>query len=184
MDGFLAPGKRARRTMSSSMQVTLEIVELFEGTSNACFISRAPFERRDMDFVQDPLGPVGGAIGTRALTSIVCTTWSWGLFPIHPPGFSPRSRSSMERSHACPPSPTRDSRTVPLSEPLTRNEGTCGRRTSRTQKEALEKRVEVAAGQKDDLLGVFAEISGEGGEALGWLCQQRAARDYGGPAAT
>merc|ERR1712072_207271 len=50
--------ERAKRTLSSSTQATIEIDSLFEGVDFSCTISRARFEELNMDYFRNSMGPV------------------------------------------------------------------------------------------------------------------------------
>merc|ERR1711874_542879 len=50
--------ERARRTLSSSTQATIEIDSLFEGIDYSCSLSRARFEELNMDYFRNSMGPV------------------------------------------------------------------------------------------------------------------------------
>jgi len=50
--------ERAKRTLSSSAQATIEIDSLFEGIDYSCTLSRARFEELCMDFFRNSMGPV------------------------------------------------------------------------------------------------------------------------------
>jgi len=50
--------ERAKRTLSSSTQATIEIDGLFEGIDFSCNISRARFEELCMDYFRNSMGPV------------------------------------------------------------------------------------------------------------------------------
>merc|ERR1719235_1138941 len=50
--------ERAKRTLSSSTQATIEIDSLFEGVDFSCNISRARFEELNMDYFRNSMGPV------------------------------------------------------------------------------------------------------------------------------
>jgi len=50
--------ERAKRTLSSSTQATIEIDSLFEGIDYSCALSRARFEELNMDYFRNSLGPV------------------------------------------------------------------------------------------------------------------------------
>jgi len=50
--------ERAKRTLSSSTQSTIEIDSLFEGIDYTCTISRARFEELCMDYFRNTIGPV------------------------------------------------------------------------------------------------------------------------------
>merc|ERR1712031_94058 len=49
---------RAKRTLSSSTQATIEIDSLFEGIDYSCSLSRARFEELNMDYFRNSMGPV------------------------------------------------------------------------------------------------------------------------------
>lgn len=50
--------ERAKRTLSSSTQATIEIDSLFEGIDYHCTLSRARFEELNMDYFRNSMGPV------------------------------------------------------------------------------------------------------------------------------
>merc|ERR1719231_1557468 len=50
--------ERAKRTLSSSTQATIEIDSLFDGVDFSCTISRARFEELNMDYFRNSMGPV------------------------------------------------------------------------------------------------------------------------------
>merc|ERR1712178_507524 len=50
--------ERAKRTLSSSTQATIEIDSLYEGIDFSCTISRARFEELNMDYFRNSMGPV------------------------------------------------------------------------------------------------------------------------------
>ncbi|CAK9095747.1 unnamed protein product [Durusdinium trenchii] len=50
--------ERAKRTLSSSTQATIEIDSLFEGIDYSCSLSRARFEELCMDYFRNSVGPV------------------------------------------------------------------------------------------------------------------------------
>merc|ERR1711941_52752 len=50
--------ERAKRTLSSSTQATIEIDSLFEGIDYSCSLSRARFEELNMDYFRNSMGPV------------------------------------------------------------------------------------------------------------------------------
>jgi len=50
--------ERAKRTLSSSTQATIEIDSLFEGVDYSCSLSRARFEELNMDYFRNSMGPV------------------------------------------------------------------------------------------------------------------------------
>eukprot|EP00396_MALV-II-16_sp_LP-1_P000438 gene438-15_t len=50
--------ERAKRTLSSSTQATIEIDSLFEGIDFSCTLSRARFEELNMDYFRNSMGPV------------------------------------------------------------------------------------------------------------------------------
>ena len=50
--------ERAKRTLSSSTQATIEIDSLFEGIDYSCSLSRARFEELCMDYFRNSMGPV------------------------------------------------------------------------------------------------------------------------------
>merc|ERR1712194_985002 len=54
--------ERAKRTLSSSTQATIEIDSLFEGIDFSCSISRARFEELCMDYFRNAMGPVEKAL--------------------------------------------------------------------------------------------------------------------------
>merc|ERR1711912_209570 len=50
--------ERAKRTLSSSTQATIEIDSLFDGIDLSCTLSRARFEELNMDYFRNSMGPV------------------------------------------------------------------------------------------------------------------------------
>merc|ERR1712137_1263888 len=50
--------ERAKRTLSSSTQATIEIDSLFDGIDYTCSLSRARFEELNMDYFRNSMGPV------------------------------------------------------------------------------------------------------------------------------
>merc|ERR1712159_845617 len=54
--------ERAKRTLSSSTQATIEIDSLFDGIDFTCTISRARFEEMNMDYFRNSMGPVEKAM--------------------------------------------------------------------------------------------------------------------------
>merc|ERR1711862_13145 len=50
--------ERAKRTLSSSTQATIEIDSLYEGIDYSCTLSRARFEELNMDYFRNSMGPV------------------------------------------------------------------------------------------------------------------------------
>merc|ERR1711988_947189 len=50
--------ERAKRTLSSSTQATIEIDSLFDGIDYSCSLSRARFEELNMDYLRNSMGPV------------------------------------------------------------------------------------------------------------------------------
>jgi len=50
--------ERAKRTLSSSTQATIEIDSLFDGVDYSCSLSRARFEELNMDYFRNSMGPV------------------------------------------------------------------------------------------------------------------------------
>merc|ERR1719421_1359938 len=54
--------ERAKRTLSSSTQATIEIDSLFEGIDFSCSLSRARFEELCMDYFRNSMGPVEKAL--------------------------------------------------------------------------------------------------------------------------
>jgi len=50
--------ERAKRTLSSSTQATIEIDSLYEGIDYTCNLSRARFEELNMDYFRNSIGPV------------------------------------------------------------------------------------------------------------------------------
>merc|ERR1711988_1611178 len=50
--------ERAKRTLSSSTQATIEIDSLFDGCDFSCSLSRARFEELNMDYFRNSMGPV------------------------------------------------------------------------------------------------------------------------------
>jgi len=54
--------ERAKRTLSSSTQATIEIDSLFEGIDFSCTLSRARFEELCMDYFRNAMGPVEKAL--------------------------------------------------------------------------------------------------------------------------
>merc|ERR1740125_33484 len=54
--------ERAKRTLSSSTQATIEIDSLFDGIDYSCNLSRARFEELCMDYFRNSMGPVEKAL--------------------------------------------------------------------------------------------------------------------------
>merc|ERR1739848_380892 len=50
--------ERAKRTLSSSTQATIEIDSLFDGIDYSCSLSRARFEELNMNYFRNSMGPV------------------------------------------------------------------------------------------------------------------------------
>merc|ERR1712187_12092 len=50
--------ERAKRTLPSSTQATIEIDSLFEGIDYSCSLSRARFEELNMDYFRNSMGPI------------------------------------------------------------------------------------------------------------------------------
>jgi len=50
--------ERAKRTLSSSTQATIEIDSLYDGIDYSCSLSRARFEELNMDYFRSSMGPV------------------------------------------------------------------------------------------------------------------------------
>merc|ERR1712187_986033 len=50
--------ERAKRTLSTSTQATIEIDSLFEGVDYSCTLSRARFEELNIDYFRNSMGPV------------------------------------------------------------------------------------------------------------------------------
>merc|ERR1719261_1018103 len=50
--------ERAKRTLSSSTQATIEIDSLYDGCDFTCNLSRARFEELNMDYFRNSMGPV------------------------------------------------------------------------------------------------------------------------------
>jgi len=50
--------ERAKRTLASSTQATIEIDSLFDGIDYSCSLSRARFEELNMDYFRNSMGPV------------------------------------------------------------------------------------------------------------------------------
>ena len=68
--------ERAKRTLSSSTQATIEIDSLFEGIDFTCTLSRARFEELNMDYFRNSMGPVekvlrDGGIDKKQVNEIV-----------------------------------------------------------------------------------------------------------------
>jgi L1 cell adhesion molecule like protein len=59
--------ERAKRTLSSSTQATIEIDSLFDGIDYSCNLSRARFEELCMDYFRNSLGPVEKAMRDSGL---------------------------------------------------------------------------------------------------------------------
>merc|ERR1711991_743770 len=56
--GLRTQCERAKRTLSSSTQATIEIDSLFDGIDYSCSLSRARFEELCMDYFRNSMGPV------------------------------------------------------------------------------------------------------------------------------
>ena len=50
--------ERAKRTLSSSTQATIEVDSLMDGIDYSCSLSRARFEELNMDYFRNSMGPV------------------------------------------------------------------------------------------------------------------------------
>jgi len=59
--------ERAKRTLSSSTQATIEIDSLFDGCDYSCNLSRARFEELCMDYFRNSMGPVEKALRDSGL---------------------------------------------------------------------------------------------------------------------
>merc|ERR1719386_230442 len=59
--------ERAKRTLSSSTQATIEIDSLFDGCDYSCNLSRARFEELCMDYFRNSMGPVEKALKDSGL---------------------------------------------------------------------------------------------------------------------
>jgi len=59
--------ERAKRTLSSSTQATIEIDSLFDGIDYSCSLSRARFEELCMDYFRNSMGPVEKALRDSGL---------------------------------------------------------------------------------------------------------------------
>merc|ERR1719439_225641 len=59
--------ERAKRTLSSSTQATIEIDSLFDGIDYNCSLSRARFEELCMDYFRNSMGPVEKALRDSGL---------------------------------------------------------------------------------------------------------------------
>merc|ERR1711865_1019744 len=59
--------ERAKRTLSSSTQATIEIDSLFDGIDYSCSLSRARFEELNMDYFRNSMGPVEKALKDSGL---------------------------------------------------------------------------------------------------------------------
>merc|ERR1712182_67754 len=59
--------ERAKRTLSSSTQATIEIGSLFDGIDYSCSLSRARFEELCMDYFRNSMGPVEKALRDSGL---------------------------------------------------------------------------------------------------------------------
>jgi len=59
--------ERAKRTLSSSTQATIEIDSLFDGIDYSCNLSRARFEELCMDYFRNSMGPVEKALKDSGL---------------------------------------------------------------------------------------------------------------------
>merc|ERR1719188_2778590 len=65
--------ERAKRTLSSSTQATIEIDSLFEGIDFSCTISRARFEELCIDYFRNAMGPVEKALRDSGVDKKICT---------------------------------------------------------------------------------------------------------------
>merc|ERR1712187_981640 len=54
--------ERAKRTLSSSTQATIEIDSLFDGIDYSCSLSRARFEELNMDYFRNSMVPVDNCL--------------------------------------------------------------------------------------------------------------------------
>merc|ERR1711871_1587865 len=73
--------ERAKRTLSSSTQATIEIDSLFDGIDYSCSLSRARFEELCMDYFRNSMGPVEKSCATVASTRRMCTRLCWLVDP-------------------------------------------------------------------------------------------------------
>merc|ERR1711912_110928 len=67
--------ERAKRTLSSSTQATIEIDSLFDGIDYTCTLSRARFEELCMDYFRNSIAPdetvaYGAAVQAAILTGV------------------------------------------------------------------------------------------------------------------
>merc|ERR1712193_51011 len=61
-------GERAKRTLSSSTQATIEIDSLFDGIDYSCSLSRARFEELNMDYFRNSMGlETAGGVMTKLI---------------------------------------------------------------------------------------------------------------------
>ena len=81
--------ERAKRTLSSSTQATIEIDSLFEGIDYSCSLSRARFEELNMDYFRIP----------RALWRNVCATAGCWMLVRSP--YQIARRSGLNKTSSC-----------------------------------------------------------------------------------
>merc|ERR1719333_372916 len=62
--------ERAKRTLSSSTQATIEIDSLFDGIDFSCTLSRARFEELNMDYFRNSMGPVEKCMKDSGIDSL------------------------------------------------------------------------------------------------------------------
>ena len=75
-------GERVKRTLSISIQATIEIDSLFEGIDYSCSLSRARFEELCMNYLGIPWASWRGVCGTEVLNRRTCMAWClWEVRP-------------------------------------------------------------------------------------------------------
>jgi len=82
-------GERAKRTLSSSTQATIEIDSLFDGIDYSCSLSRARFEELNMDYFRNSMGQSKSACVTVASTKEEFTRLFLSVDPLVFPRFNP-----------------------------------------------------------------------------------------------
>merc|ERR1719299_162377 len=71
--------ERAKRTLSSSTQTSIEIDSLFEGIDFFSSITRARFEELNMDLFRGTMEPVEKVLRDSKMSRTRCTTSSWSV---------------------------------------------------------------------------------------------------------
>merc|ERR1711959_251933 len=99
--------ERAKRTLSSSTQATIEIDSLFDGIDFSCSLSRARFEELNMDYFRNSMGPVekcmrDSGIDKRGVNEVVLVGGSTRIPKVQAmiqEFFNGKQPSSQERVH-------------------------------------------------------------------------------------